>query len=558
MGGFKALPKEILRDIVLHLTSNTKDLVACTLASRDLGEAAKSTLYYDVDLNLERCDEEGEIDIERQKILLGAIAENRNLGSLVRNFTNCRSWHGDDLKDATCSSDTELLILAARNLTRLRKASFTMNPLAAVIIDSLPSYSHLSELKIEGISPKQYLWNRNPTSLTTLKWRMPCGWSENQLSYVDSLLQVVESTCPGLTSLDIAFSTSNSRQSELGRLQEYSDITLPAVPTIKLRHFGLEVGRGSSSEEEPRKTENRFLAIVERYRHSLKSVNIPISLGPWTREGLEYILKACKLLPHLSALRLNPTLPYGELAQSHAHMTPYDFLQALTTNLASPGASIERFSVDNIEHHDDDGIFYNDGRPDFRNYRPMTLDFIRELPQSLEEIYLEVNGEGLWCDDDEDFDPFCNLGPEIFKSMRRLHTCDLHAWISNMDGGLGQIPEKSVHYRRLAHKRKLDETEIGGNMKKDVWTSRMDCVYQENWVNVSKSCDVLELDVDEKGGFVGRDAGKVWLGGFTFGRGTEDTDGDEDDEEDDEEEPDYSWPGYRDLVQTYPMYKRSH
>jgi hypothetical protein len=165
------------------------------------------------------------------------------------------------------------------------------------------------------------------------------------------------------------------------------------------------------------------------------------------------------------------------------------------------------------------------------------LGFIRELPQSLEELYLEINGEDVCCDEDEDFDPFCFLGPQIFTSLKRLHTCDLHAWISNIDGGLGGIPEKSVHYRRLPHKNEpraeREECRI-----KDVWTSRMDSVYQEDYVNISKRCDVLELDV-EKGRFCGTDAEEVWLNGFTS-----------------RESSDYDWPTYKDPVQAYPMYRR--
>lgn len=166
------------------------------------------------------------------------------------------------------------------------------------------------------------------------------------------------------------------------------------------------------------------------------------------------------------------------------------------------------------------------------------MSFIRQLPQSLEELYLEINGEGVWCDEDEDFDPFCYLGPRIFKSLKRLHTCDLHAWISNLDGGLGQFPEKSVHYRRLPHKNE-SEAERKDSRSKDVWTSRMDCVYQEDYVNVSKRCDVVELNEEEEG-FDGRDAEEVWLDGFTSSGSS-----------------DRSWPAYKDPVQAYPMYRHS-
>jgi hypothetical protein len=75
MHGSKVLPKEILTDIVSRLSGNTKDLLSCSLASRDLGEAAKSALYFDIDLNLERFDQEGDADVERQQKLLSTIAQ---------------------------------------------------------------------------------------------------------------------------------------------------------------------------------------------------------------------------------------------------------------------------------------------------------------------------------------------------------------------------------------------------------------------------------------------------------------------------------------------------
>jgi len=159
------------------------------------------------------------------------------------------------------------------------------------------------------------------------------------------------------------------------------------------------------------------------------------------------------------------------------------------------------------------------------------MEFISELPESLQELYLEVNADDVCCDEDEDFDPFCCLGPRIFSCLPRLHTCDIHAWISNIDGGLGQLPEKSVHYRRLPHKNGA-ELETRDTRTKDIWTSRMDSVYQGDYVKVSKDCEVAE---DED--FCGEDAEEVWLDGFTSSGPSDD-----------------SWPN-KDLVQAYPMYR---
>ncbi len=143
---------------------------------------------------------------------------------------------------------------------------------------------------------------------------------------------------------------------------------------------------------------------------------------------------------------------------------------------------------------------------------------------------MEINGYDLQVEDDEAFDPICNFGRPIFATLPRLHTCDIHAWISNIDGGLGQIPEKAVFYRRLP----LDRSSllnhpslcnIPDNRVKEIWTSRMDCVYQEDDVLVTKSNLILDLtkSLETQGSqfqakieqFEGKDADEVWCGGFS-------------------------------------------
>jgi hypothetical protein len=175
------------------------------------------------------------------------------------------------------------------------------------------------------------------------------------------------------------------------------------------------------------------------------------------------------------------------------------------------------------------------------------LGFIENLPTSLQELFLEINGEGLWCDEDSDFDPVCNLGTSIFDALRNLHTCDIHAWISNCDGGLGQIPEKGVFYRRLSHQSKTRD-DVPGNKIKDVWTSRMDCIYQENDRNVTTECVEVELK-DHEGVFGGRDANEVWCDGFEFAdnRRGHPSGG-----------SDYSWPFWEDKVGSYEMFRKRH
>jgi hypothetical protein len=204
-----------------------------------------------------------------------------------------------------------VLIGAAKNLKRLTEASFTMNHLATTIIDALPSYSHLSTLKIEDISPEEHIWTKEPTSLTTLDWKMPLsrGVSHNSLRPANILLSAIEATCPQLTSLDITLSQAGSRPEiptvEPESVQQYSDMAMPPVPTMNLQHFSLQFKPYSYPSSGNLGLESRFVEIVERHRHALKSVVIPIPYGQWTRGGLDFILKVCDTLPNLRALTLS-------------------------------------------------------------------------------------------------------------------------------------------------------------------------------------------------------------------------------------------------------------
>jgi hypothetical protein len=186
-------------------------------------------------------------------------------------------------------------------------------------------------------------------------------------------------------------------------------------------------------------------------------------------------------------------------------------------------------------------------------------------------------------DENEDFDGFCNFGNIIFKTLRRLHSCDIHAWISNIDGGLSDLCEKAVFYRRLH----LEPN----NKIRDIWTSRMDSIYQDTGILVTKKRSILELEADE-GEFEGKDADEVWLGGLiSDAKGQfpkessnenedgekeedeedddeeDDEDGEEDedidieetdDEDDDDEEPDQLWPFGEDRIRAYPMFRPRH
>jgi hypothetical protein len=163
------------------------------------------------------------------------------------------------------------------------------------------------------------------------------------------------------------------------------------------------------------------------------------------------------------------------------------------------------------------------------------LKFIQALPGSLQEIYLEINGLGVFLRDDSEFDPLCNLAPEIFRTLKKLHTCDIHAWISNLKGGLGWVPEKAIFYRRLPHPDADSNTKI-------IWASRMDCIYGEFDYSVLKTFQVMEGD------FEGEDAGEVWLDGYT--------NCDSEGEVKRVHEGDYSWKERADKIDSYAMFRR--
>jgi hypothetical protein len=80
------------------------------------------------------------------------------------------------------------------------------------------------------------------------------------------------------------------------------------------------------------------------------------------------------------------------------------------------------------------------------------LLFIKELPSSLEELYLTINAD---CDRQQLMaaeDPeevFPPLGNPIFSTLRRLHACDICMWISPSPDD--EIPHFAIHWRRLAH-----------------------------------------------------------------------------------------------------------
>jgi hypothetical protein len=67
----------------------------------------------------------------------------------------------------------------------------------------------------------------------------------------------------------------------------------------------------------------------------------------------------------------------------------------------------------------------------------------------------------------------------------------------------------------------------------------MNCGYQGSDPRVTKWSEIVESD------FEGEDAEEVWLGGYTNEGGWQDVD------------VDYSWPGWFNKLDNYPMFRRN-
>ncbi|KAH7350694.1 hypothetical protein BKA65DRAFT_593598 [Rhexocercosporidium sp. MPI-PUGE-AT-0058] len=566
MAAFKKLPKEIFSEIASYLpnkSTNRTDLLNCSQTCRSFWDAATPAIYHAIDLHFDGNQDEAAIQKSerRQLSLIKSLAENPKLGAQVRTFVNDSDTYSD-CKDMTQRAETDISLLteAAKNIKYLSQASFTTNPLAIQVVTTVPSYPQLYDLTLDGFVPTKHIWPNSTTPLKSLKWKMrtyQTTFGDALLSESRFLLKAVEATCPDLEVLEFSLEDYYPRSMPNTALavapeviEGYNALPDSSEPKFKhLRHFGLYFK--DRNEDIPQdEIKNLIFEVVGRYGHSLTSLSIPGGGHEWTREGLDFVLKACTLVPDLRELNLT-----GGFLGSGSELTALQTFKELTSSPAT--AKIEKFSTYDIQGHfsgeigrlfrawknlkflqvgdvdNADGLFGDDGRLQFDDYRRHILAFIRGLPPTVQEIYLEINGEGLSCDDDEDFDPLCNMGKRIFRALPRLHTCDIHAWISNCDGGLGSLPEKGVFYRRLP-------SESSNYKERMIWTSRMDFIYQDEDILVEKASELVE---DES--FEGENAKEVWLDGATFqkvGTGTSrgrPVGG-----------PDWSWPFCLDLIQS--------
>ncbi|KAH8684228.1 hypothetical protein BGZ60DRAFT_397058 [Tricladium varicosporioides] len=540
---FNKLPLETMHNIVAHVP-NIACLRNLCLTSRALQDVSRAALYRDINLFVDEYHLDGELMttgcLERQTKLLKNIAEDSKIGHCVRSFTNhpitCRTF-----RDATLAPQAEqsLLIAAAKNMINLNKALLTPNTLAAEIVANLQSYQKLQNLQIYDLNPKEHIWAFAPTTLKHLKWQVPPlapGYPPMEEGSTYSLLKMVQATCLSLESFDISLGQrfrythrleALSSQVKNAQLQ-YRKLAgeLPDIlPMKNLKHFGLQNSYGLFGDY------TVFLDFIKQHHTTLESITIPIGHHFESRESLNFILSITSMLPNLKELSFDTSGPSGPLTEIDIE----DFLRELTSHPST--ANIEKFSCKDIHAEftaeigekfqawtklkflqigdidDEESAYIEDGRVLFDLYKPDIVAFIAHLPPSLTHLYLEINKRDATVDDDSDFDIMCDFGPLIFKSLPLLHTCDVHVWMSNIDGGLGQLPEKGVFYRRLPHI--SSSNQISDGKKKDVWTSRYDTVYQQDYSFVSKKCETVEVE-DGEGGFVGEDAEEVWLGGFEF------------------------------------------
>lgn len=424
---------------------------------------------------------------------------------------------------------------------------------------------------MRNLSPFEVIWDSTKlTSLRSLKWRIPNirrgpngderlrGIIRGIIRYISN---VVRRTCPLLTELDIIIEDSFSdvdggyklpdipQQAIEGvedRVHFYQD-TIPndndnddddndeGLTLGNLQHLGLQWKYYNIIDSQ---TWQLIERLIRQNSSTLTSLTIPSDL-------CDPILNSPITLKNLTSLSIDgtvrtPIIAEGITSRFGTQLERFSLSDTDSPFTASLGQTIGSWThlkylcIGDVEMAG--GPYDNDRQPDFQAYDLM--EFITHLPRGLEELHLRIHGDNLCLDDPSDFEPVRRLAGPIFRKLRWLHTCDILAYISNMDLGLSvEQPENAVHYRRLPllrvgsgdasggasatreegpnkKRRRLDTT----SRTKDIWTSTMDSVYQDEYnPRISHSCQTIEVDEDGDGdaGFEGRDAEGVWMGGET-------------------------------------------
>ncbi|CZR54921.1 uncharacterized protein PAC_04806 [Phialocephala subalpina] len=531
MANLNSLPTEILQDILYRLNATLPELRNYSLVCKKLSGLANAELYKNIDLNHEN-DWQANAKTERRLTsFLHSLAENPKLGALVRTLKTAEVPVHKSRGDVDLKLEDSVYIAAARNLTQIKEVALTPCLMSAHILANLQRYSQLEELEVKGLKPEERIWTSTSTiSLTSLKCIIPSDWQDQRPPFETAsfLLNVAETTCPNLQSIDVTLKQIRGTPPPLPTVDPSIPRSyLPSAsnqPALKdLRHLGFHF-QDSRSESS---VQDSVLQVVEKYKHSLVSLSIPLETG-YNRGTLNFLLKIADLLPSLKILSLSEPQDVNFYNTENGDiLTGFEFFDNLTTGFVERRIELERFEAWDLhssfgermgrlfgrwkglkclrvgDADNENTAFGNDGRLDFYNYRSHILNFAKALPPSLEELTLEINGPDLFCDDDEDFDPISNLGPEIFTTLLHLRSFDIHAWITDCDGGIGAIPEKAIFFRRLPSAFADPSSEFFHQPQdpkiRELCTSRMDCIYQESSVVATKQFHSLKLVSGETG-----------------------------------------------------------
>ncbi|RDW59452.1 hypothetical protein BP6252_12539 [Coleophoma cylindrospora] len=596
---FSHLPNEVLHHIVRNLSSPS-DLRTCSLLSHAFLSVTRPILYREIDFTADNEgfeDEELETTIAPQVQLLKTLSEKACIGSLVHKL-RCHDLEFTDYFDpftVEARLDPQDIIQAAKNMTSLIEADLAPCMLAAHIITNLHAYPNLRRLKVTRLDPGTYIWGLSPCPLTHLEWRVKKSWPANpHLKSIEFLATAIAATCPMLKSFDIVGCDLHRSNPERVLPESTSDnpaqyeLMTGGLKFSHLEHFGLsKIYDMSHDPGDNPKIKGLILELVQSCGQTLTSITIPILVSA-DRTELAFLTKVCSMLPKLKSLQVS----WHSGSTDFVGISPKEFFSGLIIETVRLGLEIEHFTVSSLgcpfdeemgslfslwpslrtlrvcDGHNAGGPYDSSSRMDFESYD--ILSFIRELPPSLEELYIEISAETLFVDEDDDFDPFCSIGKDIFEALKRLHTCDLMAWICDTDMTTGPIPEKAVHYRRLRHAK--------GEQYKNLWTSRQDRIYQED------NSVITHSSVEIQGEFEGKDAKNAWLDANEEGElddsksidepmtrqfeTLEDSDLEDNDLEDNElevseleDDKARGWPhnqdrNFQDRVRTYEMYER--
>jgi hypothetical protein len=466
--------------------------------------------------------------------LINLVFRNPSLGAKVRSIGTYFSNITALSRDVTVAIDEDIYKQVALNIQFLTKATLVRGALTHHMITKITTYSDLKELNLR-VEPNPHHWNDKPTPVEKLTWKIPTDWvdygTSDSWASASNVVLIAGVVFPELSELNI----SSVRRDDFDAAPrsvphaEISPGTSVSLPKLRIFRY---VGEVNSEER------GGILDFVMTNKNTLTSLTTNFGFKELKQPMINFILEIVAAVPDLKSL----TIPSkGRRQRWTSHKLPiWPAPTAFTP--ARQASGIELFEMWNVNcnfsqnigqlfsgwtglrvlkigaplyEHDE-----HDGRPHFDEVAPVRpllsvllacniancaqqiREFVGCLPQSLEELYIELDNFSLVCDEDEDFDPIAELPPMIFSSLMRLHTLDISGWIADIDRSTGHIPEKAIFCRR-----RPSSQDPGNREKKDVWVSRIDCLYQQGIADVENS--TIEL----QGDFEGQDADEPWLGG---------------------------------------------